>query len=238
MAKFYNNRVKTGKLAGSVFAIRNGITIERAYQPIVANPSTPAQVASRAKLKLLSQLAAVMAPYIAIPREGAVSTRNLFTKSNYAATSFTNNEATISLASVKLTKSVVSLPAITATRASNNLNVALEGTAQYGNLGIDRVVYVAFLKQSDNTLRAVDSIVVSEAGAGNDYAGTMRAPSAGDMVVYAYAVRDNTDAARVAFGNLEVLSGQSVASLLTTRSLTESDVTLTETRFAEVANQA
>ena len=56
MAKYYNNKIKTGRVAGSVFAVRNGEVIERAYNPIVANPRTDAQLIQRAKMNLAGQI--------------------------------------------------------------------------------------------------------------------------------------------------------------------------------------
>ena len=78
MAKYINNKIKSGRVAGSVFAVRYGEVIERAYNPYVSNPKSEAQVEARAKLKLLSQLAAVVAPVLAMPREGAKTSRNKF----------------------------------------------------------------------------------------------------------------------------------------------------------------
>lgn len=56
MAKYYNNKIKTGRVAGSVFAVRNGEVIERAYNPVVANPRTDAQLLQRAKMNLAGQI--------------------------------------------------------------------------------------------------------------------------------------------------------------------------------------
>lgn len=228
MAKFYNNKTKTGKLAGSVFAVRYGETIERAYQPIVANPSTPLQVASRAKLKILSQLAAVMAPVIAMRRVGAVSKRNLFTKVNYGATLFSNNAADINLTSVKLTKSVVAISDIAASREGSVLSVQLVGNAA---LDVNRVVYACFIRDANNEIRFAGSAVISDAGELNTYPTTISgiAPTV-TAVVYAYGVRDNTEAARTAFGNIMVPSAEMVANLVTSSQLLENDVTLTETK--------
>lgn len=236
MAKFYNSRVKTGKLAGSVFSIRNGETIERAYQPIVANPNTPAQIEARAKLKLMSQLAAVMAPVIAIPRMGAVSSRNRFTQENYGKTSYASNQATIDLLQVSLTKSVVGLVPLNVTRAGESLKVSLF----YGvPAGLSRMVYSVFVKQSDNTIRFLTSQVVDEPGADNTFDANITMDSASyDVIIYGYGVRDNTEAAKVTFGNMEVPSAADVAQLIVNRSLTESDVTLTETRAIESVHSA
>lgn len=221
----------TGKLANTVMVVRNGEQIARAYQPVIANPNTDGQIAARAKLKMMSQLSAVLAPAIAIPREGAVSSRNLFTKLNYPAATYAGNEASIELADVKLTKSVVGLPQVVATRGTDGVNVYI--SAQPGYQSLSRVVYVALAKQPDGTLRYAGSMVSSNAGTGNfqvEFPNTNE-----ETVYYAYGVRDNTEAARVAFGNLEAITAETVAKLLVTRTLLESDVTVTETRAAVLA---
>ena len=232
MAKYYNNQKKTGKLAGSVFAIRFGETIERAYNPVVANPSTVNQVAARAKLKMLSQLSAVMASVIAIPREGAVSPRNLFTRINYPAATYSENQADVTLTAVKLTKSVVGMPALITGRSEQN-QIQLALTAS-DTTELSRVVYAVFQKQADNTLRLYASRVVSTPGENNQFSAQVEATSDA-YVVYAYGVRDNTEAARVAFGELTVESAETVAKLIVSRNLAESDVTLTETRANNLA---
>lgn len=216
----------TGKLADTVMSVRNGEQVARKYQPVVYNPSTPAQVANRAKLKLMSQLSAVMAPVIAIARQGSVSARNLFTKENYRLASYSENTATINLDAIQLTKSVVSLPALTATRDGGTLTVGLS----VADLELDRVVYCVFVKDDDDEMRFVTSLVQQTPG--DDHAFSSEIPtSQGNrpLVVYAYGVRDNTDAARVIFGNMTTPTATAVAQLVASRTLTETDVTLTET---------
>ena len=210
-----------------MFVIRNGEQVLREYNPAPANPSTSSQVEARAKLKLLSQLSAVMAPVIAIPRIGAVSSRNRFLKENYALASYTNNEANIELNNVQLTKSVVGLPAVSASLDGYNLDVELG----VPDAELSRVVYCVFIKDTDNKLRFSTSSVVSAAGANNSYPVRIGIGLGGrPIVVYAYGVRDNTDAARATFGNMTTPTAQSVAMLIVSRTLTDADITLTETR--------
>lgn len=227
MAKIYGLfGAMTGKLADTVMSVRNGEQIARKYQPVVYNPSTPAQVAVRAKLKLLSQLSAVMAPVIAIPRDGAVSSRNLFTKKNYAASSYSENNATINLSAVSLTDSVVALPALVAEREGNTMSLSLQRAAT----DVSRVVYCSFIHDGDE-IRYIGSSVVSEGGEGNLFPTSFQTLPV-EYVVYAYGVRDNTEAARVKFGELTVLSAETIARIVTSRTLLNSDITLTETRAA------
>lgn len=232
MAKIYGLfGSMTGKTADVVMVVRNGVQIVRKYQPSVANPNTEGQVAARAKLKLVSQLSAILAPAIAIPRSGNVSSRNLFTKLNYPLASYTNNMADIELVNVKITKSVVGLPVVVATRGENGVNVYL--SAQQGYQTLSRVVYVAVAKQTDGTLRYAGSMVSSSAGTGNFQ---VEFPTTTEETVYfAYGVRDNTEAARVIFGDLQAITAETVAKLIVSRALLETDVTVTETRGVVLA---
>lgn len=234
MAKIYGLfGALTGKLADTVMSVRNGEQIARKYQPIVYNPSTPAQVAQRAKLKLLSQLSAIAAPVIAIPRQGSVSARNLFTKVNFSLTTYSDNAADIALNSVQLTKSVVALPEISANREGSSISVQLVREDSV----LSRVVYAIFIKEESNHLRFVSSTVVNEAGVAGNFATTIDVGTSLPVTILAYGVRDNTEAARAYFGNLTV-TAEDIARVVTTKQLTEADITLTETRGINVATPA
>lgn len=225
MAKYFNNIRKTGKVGGSVFSIRFGETIERAWNPIVANPSTTAQVEARAKLKLISQLAAVLGADIAIPRQGAQSSRNLFVRKNYPLLSFSNLQAVIDLNRVQLTSSVIGMPSVVASRTENTIRVELSNIPSE----VSRVVYVGILKRTDGTLAVLGTTVVSDPGTpAAAFLGSLPY-STGEVVVLAYGVRDNTEYARATFGNLQAVTAEAIAKLIVNRTLLESDVTLTET---------
>lgn len=219
-----------GKVADVVMAVRSGEQIVRKYQPIVSNPSTSAQVAARAKLKLMSQLSAVMAPVIAIARQGIVSSRNMFVKTNYGNATYANNTADIPLTSIKLTRSVVSLPDLIVTRQTgNSVSVSVFGGDQ-----LSRVVFAAFAKQPDGTLTLSDTKVVSVPESAGTFSALLTVFRTYEGVVYAYGVRDNTDAARARFGDMQAITAETVAKLIVTRVLTEADVTLTETKAAVI----
>lgn len=220
----------SGKLGASVFTIRKGVQIVRQYNDKVYNPQTKSQSDQRAKFKLMSQLAAVMSPVVAIPSVGNVSSRNRFMAENIKLASFVDNQATITLVDVQLTKSVLALPGISATRGTNNISVTLTGVPQ----GIARVVYAVFVKEADEKLRLAGTKTVSGAGS-QTFSTTIDVSSSNELVVYAYGVRDNTDAARAVFSNMQVVTAEDVAKLIVGRVLTEVDVTLTETVAAVVA---
>ena len=235
MAKIYGLfGSMTGKLADVVMAVRNGEQIARKYQPTVYNPQTDSQISARARFKLMSQLSAVMAPFIAMRKAGGVSSRNMFVKENFKTATFTDKNADINMSAVKLTKSVVGLPSITATRTGNLLSVELAAFAK----DIDRVVYVVVTRNDDESLRAVDSAVVTAAGDDNTFPGSVPVPGNSELYVYAYGVRDNTEAAKAVFGDLTNPDATAVARIVTSSTLTDADVTISETRFADVAPSA
>lgn len=232
MAKIYGLfGAMTGKVADAVMLVRNGEQIVRKYQPVVYNPSTPAQVAARAKLKLLSQLSAVMAPVIAFRKQGAVTSRNYFTKANYRVLAFEDGVASANLSAIKLTSSVVALPRLNLTRAASILTISVDAAAA---LDVSRICYAVFRKQADNTLRLIAKPVVQASSENITFSTEVNMEgSSAEVVVYAYGVRDNSEAARVLFGNLEAPLSSDIARIITSSNLTESDVTLTETVAAE-----
>lgn len=72
----------TGKLGNSVFSSNAGRTIVRQYNPEVKNPKTERQQAARARFKFVCELAKKVAAAVSIgmPRVGALTSRNQFTK--------------------------------------------------------------------------------------------------------------------------------------------------------------
>lgn len=227
MAKFYNNRVKTGRLAGSVFAVRFGETIERAYQPVVANPKTNAQVASRAKLKLLSQLSQSLATVIAMPRNGAVSSRNEFTKRNYEYTGYVGNTASIGMGDILLTASYAGLAGLIADRSNGNaVSVVLSEDV---SANWDKVCYVMLKRQATGQITPVASVVVENDGTNGNFPASLPY-QAGDISVHAYGLRLNTMASRTIYGNYNVQNATGMARLIVNRILPDGEYAVSETR--------
>lgn len=226
----------SGKLGASVFSVSGGEQVVREYQPKVANPSTTSQVNQRAKLKLMSQLSAAMAPVIAIRKQGLQSARNLFVKKNIDAVIAGNGEAQISYENIQITNGNAGLPGLKVERgAETGIQVSLLESAAGA---VSRVVYVAFKKTSEEQLQYIGSQITSTAGAGGDYQATFPYV-AGDIVVYAYGIKDTNAAATAKYGNYAVQNGEDIARLLSNRSLSASDFHFTETRGATLfANES
>ena len=200
----------TGKLGNSVYSVRNGEQIVRQYNPVVANPQTDAQVQSRTIMKLMSQLAAILAPVIAIPAEGLKSKRNLFISQNYNLAYYSNNEAQIALDSVQLTKSSIAFPSVNVSRAQGTgINCELSSDS---HLSFDRVVYVCLIKQTDGSMSLYDTKVISEAGENGTFQGVLAyTPRA--ICIYAYGIRANDEATLTRFDSILADSGMNIAAV-------------------------
>ena len=219
MAKIFGITGKMkGKYGNAVFRVRRGTQVMAQYNPSVDNPNTDKQVAARARMKLMSQLGAIYQPIIAIPREGAVTSRNLFTKVNYPLSAADMGKASVNLPNIQLTKSAREMPAFTVTRSSGvDIQCALVQAAKF-----DRVVYAVVAKNANENLRVFASQVVeNEAGIENTFAAKLPYTSE--------AINDNNGRASASFGNIKSPTAEEVASLITSRSLLSTDYTATAT---------
>lgn len=219
--------IANGKVGSMVYSTVGGQMIARAYNPNVSNPNTVAQTNQRASFKLLSQIAAVMAPVIAIPKEGLRSSRNLFVKKNAGNAIATNGVAQITYENLQLTNSSVGIPAIVATRAAaTGISVSL---AEDCSAALSRVVYILYRKTSQSTLQYVQSIIVATAGENGTFPGTMLYTE-GDIVIFAYGMKDLNASASAKYADYTVSNGEDVARLVLTRNLSMSDFQFTQTR--------
>lgn len=219
----------TGKLGNTVFSVSAGQQIVRQYQPNVSNPNTEAQVDQRAKLKLMSQLAASLAPVIVIPKDGLKSSRNQFIAKNFRHASADNGVAQITIENVQLTSGNAGLPAIEASRApESGVSINL---AERADGAISRVVYIMYTKTSENTLQYVQSVIAEAAGDNGLFPATL-VYTTGDLVLFAYGMKDLSARARASYSDLNATSGEDIASLMMARSIKYGDYQFTQTRGA------
>lgn len=206
----------SGKTGNAVFATSAGKQIVRTYQPKVTNPNTDAQIAQRAKFKLLSQLAAAMAPVIVIPKSGLVSARNRFVKKNIPLATFADEKASIELTAIQLTESNTSLPDIITEEGGlpNTFDVRMSSSL----VGLfEKVRYALYKKTDDSKLQLIAQAVVevSNEDAG-DAQHTFTNLSGGEYVVYGYGMNPKNASASVGYNNYDTEAGESSADLETT----------------------
>lgn len=217
----------SGKLGSAVFSVTAGEQVVRQYQPIVTNPSTAKQVDNRAKMKLLSQLSAVMADVIAMPKIGSLTPRNSFVKDNYSIVTAENGAAVINLSQLSLTKGGMQIPEVIAERnADTSIDVAL---AMKADQLVSRVIYIMFYRNNQGELQLVDSAVVETAGEQGTFPWSFPYQQQ-DIIVYAYGIFDKNAKATASFGNYGVETGTQVASLIAGRKVSETDYLISKTR--------
>lgn len=201
----------TGKLGSSVFAISGGSQIVREYNPVVSNPNTDAQVAQRAKLKLMSQLGAALSSGLAFRKQGLVSARNQFVSKNIGLVSFTDNEAQVTLTDLQIAPGAKSLPDIHTEQAQGGGYVVKLSSAAAPD--IKRVVYVICENNVDDKTTILEVQVASEAGANRDFQVTSELSRTG-MFVLAYGVEDVNSAATAKYEAYSGEAGTTEATLL------------------------
>lgn len=219
--------VMNGKLGNVVMATTGGEVIARAYNPNVANPSTTAQVDQRAKMKLMSQVAAALAPVIVIPKEGLKSSRNLFIKKNFGVATATSGVAQLTYENLQITNGNAGLPAIFIQRSlTSGISVNLDENADGA---VSRVVYILYRKTSEATLQFVQSIIVEAAGSLGLFPGSFPYLE-GDIVVFAYGMKDLSAKATTKYNDYSVQNGEDIAKLALTRRISSTDFQFTKTR--------
>lgn len=216
-----------GKLGAAVFSSTNGQQVVRQYQPNVKNPNTVAQTMQRARFKLMTQIASSMAPVIAIPKSGAVTSRNMFVKKNMPLVIGTEDGAQLVYENLQLTSGTRALPGIYVEREAGKLKIGLL-QAPTGN--ISRVAYCAFAKDSEGQLSYEWSIVSSTPGAKGTFDVETNDIVSLDVIFYAYGMVDTNAKATAAFENYHVDSATDLAKLIATRKISLSDFSLTKTR--------
>lgn len=226
--KLYGYLKGKGKLGNMVVSTVAGETIARDYNPNVANPSTSAQVNQRARMKLMSQLSAAFAPVIAIPKDGLKSSRNLFSKKNFPLTFAANGTAQISYENIQLTDGNTGLPNIVASRVAGDEMMAVQLSSAPGD-SVSKVVYVLYKKSSEQRLQYIGSTIANSAG--DDGVFNAELPNeTGDIIIYAYGIKDTGANASGSYGNYVVNNAEDVAQLVGTRSIAASGMAMTQTR--------
>jgi len=205
----------SGKLGSSVFATVSGQQIVRQYQPVVSNPATEAQTAQRAKMKLMSQIGAAMAPVIVMKKDGLVSARNKFIKRNIQNASVTQGTASVAVPSLQITDGVGNVGEVTAIHASGSVAVMVSNI----DPNASRVVFVLFSKNDDGTLSLFGSSVKAVTGSPSDYTQATFAAAPAKSVAYVYTIADVDGRAKARFEQYNVNDAVQIANLVAGRSI-------------------
>lgn len=234
----------TGKIGSIVFSTSGGETIAREYNPHVANPNTMAQVNQRARMKLMSQLSAALAPVVAMRKEGLTSARNKFVQRNFGASYASGGVAQISYENVQLTSGNAGLPQIKWVLVTEGAVPTIEAFfSEEPSASVSRVVWCMFRKTDEGKLEFVSSkISSSRTGAITnrffeaDFTGVSvpqgQSVLGANYVFYAYGMSDTSESATARYGNLNVQNATDIARLVATRTISFEDYQFTQTRGA------
>lgn len=223
-----------GKIGSIVFSTSSGQTIAREYNPHVANPNTLAQVNQRARMKLMSQLSATMAPVITMQKMGLVSARNQFTKRNFGFSYVSDGQAQISYENIQLTQGNAALPRIVFGGSTGTYYLELEESA---DASISRVVWIVYRKTAEGKLQFIYSAIEETAGENGKYRHELPTTWGPDnYVFYAYGMKDMNAKASAQYGDLNVTSASDLATLVATRKISMTDYQFTQTRGGSANN--
>lgn len=228
MAKFYGGYVKSGKLGSSVFTISKGITVERQYQPIVNNPQTKGQVAQRAKFKLISGLASVVAPFACLLTEGLQTQANVFIKKNMQSVSFSGSSASIDMNKIQISggSNAFVTPTFTITEGTGKGYISEEAVK---TTGYDGVVFLVVGTRRPDVGRIAGKVIWTPSEGGFSF-GFNTVSTFPEYHLYAYGIK-LTDKGISAYGSLASIS-ENVVEVSVKRMIAERMMTASATSYA------
>lgn len=232
--------IKAGKKAGLVAYYVGDTMLAREYNPHPANPRTEKQVQQRAKIKLLSQIAAIFRPIIAIFPTSGSSSRAIFSRLNYPKITAPSTTAEIDYTSVALTDSNRPITQVAKDIAFLTTGVRkLVGLPEEPTEDIKRVFYYIYTKTDNGKLQLLD-YYLSEirwssrnplffcwANAPFEIDELGRATK--DYVIYAIGMGDNSEEATDYWNSLEVNNLEFLGQIIAEHLISANDFYFTET---------
>lgn len=232
--------IKIGKKAGIITYYVGDTMLAREYNPHPADPKTQKQVAHRAKIKLLSQIAAVFRPIIAIFPSSGKSSRAIFSKINYPKIAAQSTTAEIDYSSVSLTDSTRPITQVAKEVVFLSTGVRkLIGLPEEPTQDIKRVFYYLFSKTDNGKLCFVD-FYLSEirwsarnpfyfCWANAYFEINELGKATKDYVVYALGMGDNSEAATDYWNYLDVPNLELLGQIIAEGLIKNTDYYFTET---------
>lgn len=235
-----NDTIKAGKKAGIVTYKVGDTLLAREYVPHPANPKTERQVQQRAKIKLLSQIAAVFRPIIAIFPSSGKSSRAIFARLNYPKITARSTTADIDYTSVSLTDSNRPITQVAKDIAFLPSGVRmLIGLPEEPTEDIKRVFYYLYGKTDDGKFVFLD-YYLSEirwssrnplffCWANAPFEIDEQGRATRDYLIYAIGMGDNSQIATDYWNNLDVPNLEFLGQIIAEHLISSNDFYFTET---------
>lgn len=235
-----NDTIKAGKKAGIVTYRVGDTWLAREYVPNPANPKTERQVQQRAKIKLLSQIAAVFRPIIAIFPSSGKSSRAIFARLNYPKITASGTTAEIDYTSVSLTDSSRPITQVEKDIAFLSSGVRmLVGLPEEPTQDIKRVFYYIYTKTDNGKLQLLYYYLSEIRWTSRNplYFCWANAPfeideegrASRDYLIFAIGMGDNSEEATEYWQNLDVPNLEFLGQIIAEGIITPSDFYFTET---------
>lgn len=235
-----NETIKSGKKGGIVTYKVGNTMLAREYNPHPKNPRTEKQVQQRAKIKLLSQIAALFRPIIAIFPSSGKSSRAIFSKINYKKIAAASTTAEIDYTSVCLTDSNRPITQVAKYIAFLESGARkLVGLPDEPSQDIKRVFYYIFTKTDNGKLQLLDYYMSEIRWSSRNplYFCWAKAPfevdedgrAARDYLIYAIGMGDNSEQATDYWNNLDITYLELLGQIIYEGIITQSDFYFTET---------
>lgn len=232
--------IKTGKKGGIVTYKVGDTMLAREYNPHPANPRTKKQVAQRAKIKLLSQIAAIFRYIIAIFPSSGKSSRAIFAKINYPKIDALSTTAEIDYTSVSLTDSNRPITKVDKDIAFLSSGVRmLIGLPEEPSQDIKRVFYYVYTKNDNGKLQLIDYYLSEIRWSARNplFFCWANAPfeideegrASRDYLIYAIGMGDNSEEATDYWASLEVDNLEFLGQLIANNIISANDFYFTET---------
>lgn len=232
--------IKSGKKGGIVTYQVGDTMLAREYNPHPKNPRTEKQVQQRAKIKLLSQIAAIFRPIIAIFPSSGKSSRSIFAKINYPKIAAASTTAEIDYTYVSLTDSNRPITQVAKEIAFLTTGVRkLVGLPEEPTEDIKRVFYYIYTKTDNGKLQLLDYYMSEIRWSSRNplYFCWANAPfeideegrATRDYLIYAIGMGDNSEEATNYWASLEVDNLEFLGQLIEEGLITHSDFYFTET---------
>lgn len=232
--------IKEGKKAGIITYKVGDTLLAREYVPHPANPKTERQVQQRAKIKLLSQIAAVFRPIIAIFPSSGKSSRAIFARLNYPKITAPSTTAEIDYNSVYLTDSERPITQVAKDIAFLPSGVRmLVGLPEEPTEDINRVFYYLFSKQDNGKLVFLDYYLSEIRWSSRNplFFCWANAPfeideegrATRDYIIYAIGMGDNSEQATEYWSQLDVPNLEFLGQIIAEKLISSNDFYFTET---------
>lgn len=222
----------TGRKGSTVYKIVHGVQVQQEYNPHVSNPNTTKQQNTRSRFKLMSQLAAVMAPYAVYKREGLTSPRNVFIRENFKNTVAEEGNSAAAIMNFQFAKGVFAAP-VTMQLDRDEVNMTVSATIPEG---LDVAMCSIFVREADGSLSRYASGIMTETDTELRNFEFQAPVTPKEAFAYVYAMKFNNATAKTNYEDYIVGGSTEVATLIKENVISVADMSFSKTKGAHIAS--